>query len=58
MQVDDATLDQIRQAEKDFRGVVTFEKTEKMDGRTCDRYTYSLRTLGASADYRNKGRSG
>jgi hypothetical protein len=47
MQVDDATLDQIRQAEKDFRGAVTFEKTEKIDGRTCDRYTYSLRTLGA-----------
>jgi len=46
MQVDDATLDQIRQAEKDFRGAVTFEKTEKIDGRTCDRYTYSLRTLG------------
>jgi hypothetical protein len=46
MQVDDATLNQIRQAEKDFRGVVTFEKTEKMDGRTCDRYTYSLRTHG------------
>jgi hypothetical protein len=46
MQVDDATLNQIRQAEKDFRGVVTFEKTEKMEGRTCDRYTYSLRTHG------------
>jgi len=46
MQVDEATLNQIRQAEKDFRGVVTFEKTEKMDGRTCDRYTYSLRTHG------------
>ena len=46
MQVDDATLNQIRQAEKDFRGGVTFEKTEKMDGRTCDRYTYSLRTHG------------
>jgi hypothetical protein len=46
MQVDDATLNQIRQAEKDFRGVVTFEKTERMDGRICDRYTYSLRTHG------------
>ena len=48
MQVDDATLRQIRQAEKDFRGAVTFEKTEKIDGRTCDRYAYSLRTLGAA----------
>lgn len=47
LQVDHATLDQIRQAEKDFRGAVTFEKTEKIDGRTCDRYAYSLRTLGA-----------
>jgi hypothetical protein len=46
MQVDDSTLEQIRQAEKDFRGAVTFEKTEKIDGRTCDRYTYSLRTHG------------
>jgi hypothetical protein len=46
MRVDDATLGQIRQAEKDFRGTVTFEKTEKIDGRTCDRYTYSLRTVG------------
>jgi hypothetical protein len=46
MHVDDTTLDQIRQAERDFRGAVTFEKTEKIDGRTCDRYTYSLRTLG------------
>jgi hypothetical protein len=46
IRVDDATLDQIRQAERDFRGAVTFEKTEKIVGRTCDRYTYSLRTLG------------
>ena len=46
MEVDDTTLDQIRQAEKDFRGAVTFEKTVKIDGRTCDRYVYSLRTLG------------
>jgi hypothetical protein len=46
MQVDDATLDQIRKTERDFRGAVTFEKTEKVNGRTCDRYTYSLRTVG------------
>ena len=46
MQVDEATLDQIRQAEKDFRRAVTFEKTEKIDGRTCDRYTYSIKTVG------------
>jgi hypothetical protein len=46
MQVDDATLNQIRQAEKDFRGALTFEKTEKISGRICDRYAYSLRTLG------------
>jgi hypothetical protein len=47
LEVDAETLDHIRQAEKDFRGAVTFEKTEKIDGRTCDRYTYSLRTLGS-----------
>ena len=46
MTVDNATLSQIRQAEKDFRGAVTFETTEKIDGRTCDRYAYSIRTLG------------
>jgi hypothetical protein len=46
MTVDDATLDQIRRAEKDFRGAVTFEATQKICGRTCDRYTYSLRAGG------------
>lgn len=44
MTVDEATLDQIRRAEKDFRGAVTFEATERIDGRACDRYAYSLRT--------------
>jgi hypothetical protein len=46
MSVDDATLDQIRRAEKDFRGALTFEATETIDGRRCDRYVYSLRTGG------------
>jgi hypothetical protein len=46
MTVDDATLAQIRQAEKDFRGAVTFQATEKIHSRTCDRYAYSLRTVG------------
>ena len=46
MTVDDATLDQIRRAEKDFRGAVNFEAKEKIDGRTCDRYAYSVRTGG------------
>ena len=46
MTVDKATLDQIRGAEKDFRGAVTFEATETVDGRICDRYAYALRTGG------------
>jgi hypothetical protein len=46
MSVDDATLDQIRRAEKDFRGAVTFEAAETIEGRRCDRYAYSLRTEG------------
>ncbi len=46
MTVDDATLDQIRRAEKDFRGAVTFEATETVDGRACDRYAYALRAGG------------
>jgi hypothetical protein len=44
--VDDATLDQIRRAEKDFRGAVTFEATETLDGHACDRYAYALRAGG------------
>jgi hypothetical protein len=46
MTVDDATLDQIRRAEKDFRGAVTFEATDTVDGRACDRYAYALRAGG------------
>lgn len=46
MTVDNETLDQIRRAEKDFHGAVTFEATERIGGRTCDRYAYSLRAGG------------
>ncbi len=46
LNVDEATLGQIRQAEKDFRGAVTFVATETIDGRRCDRYAYTLRTEG------------
>lgn len=46
MAVDKETLNQIRRSEKDFRGAVTYEATEKIDGRTCDRYAYSLRPRG------------
>ncbi len=46
MPVDEATLAIIRESSKDFRGAVTFEAAEKIGGRTCDRYAYSLKTGG------------
>lgn len=48
MNVDAETLGMIREGEKDFRGAVTFEAAEKMNGRMCDKYAYSLRTAGPS----------
>lgn len=44
MPVDDATLEIIRKAEKDYRGHVTFAGTEKIGDLACDRYTYALST--------------
>lgn len=44
--IDATTLDTIREASKDFRGAVTFETMEKIDGRNCDRYAYSVTTAG------------
>lgn len=44
--IDATTLDTIRKASKDFRGAVTFEAIEKIDGRNCDRYAYSVTTAG------------
>ena len=42
MPADDATLKVIRESSKDFGGAVTFEGTEKIGGRVCDRYAYAL----------------
>lgn len=44
MPVDDATLEVIRQAEKDYRGQVTFAGTETIGQVPCDRYTYDIKT--------------
>lgn len=44
MPVDEATLEIIRKAEKDYRGRVTFSGTEKIGDLACDRYTYALST--------------
>ncbi len=44
--IDATTLDTIKKASKDFRGAVTFEAMEKIDGRNCDRYAYSVTTAG------------
>jgi len=48
MAVDPKTLETIRQSEKDFRGAVTFEASEKIDGHVCDRYAYSIKISGPS----------
>jgi len=47
MPIDDATLKIIRDSSKDYRGVVTFDGTETLDGYECDRYTYSVPGAGA-----------
>lgn len=44
--VDEKTLETIRQCSKDFGGAVTFEAAEKAGGRSCDRYSYSVKTGG------------
>jgi hypothetical protein len=46
MAVDDKTLELIRQGTKDFKGALTFEASEKIDGHTCDRYAYSIKIAG------------
>ncbi len=44
--VDEATLAVVKDGSKDFRDAVTFEVTEKIGERTCDRYAYSVKTGG------------
>ena len=46
MPVDATTLDAIKKGSKDFRGAVSFEAEEKVDGHTCDRYAYSVVIAG------------
>jgi len=46
MPVDNTTLDAIRKGSKDYRGGVTFEGSETIDGRSCDRYAYSISIAG------------
>jgi len=46
MPVDAATLDAIKKGSKDFRGAVTFEAVEQVDGHACDRYGYSVAIPG------------
>jgi len=46
MPVDAKTLELIKQQTKDFKGALTFEAAEKVDGHTCDRYAYSMKIPG------------
>jgi len=46
MTVDANTLEAIRQGTKDFKGALTFEAAEKIDGHACDRYSYSIKIAG------------
>lgn len=46
MPIDPTTLDSMKKGSKDYRGAVTFEETEKIDGHTCDRYSYSVAIAG------------
>jgi len=46
MPVDETTLETIRRSSKDFGGAVKFEAAEKVGGRQCDRYSYSVKTGG------------
>ena len=46
MPVDAATLGAIKKSSKDYRGAVTFEAAEDVDGHRCDRYAYSITIAG------------
>jgi hypothetical protein len=46
MSVDAKTTELIRQQTKDFKGTLTFEAAEKIDGHSCDRYAYALKIPG------------
>lgn len=46
MPIDATTLAAIKKGAKDFRGAVTFEAVEKVGGRSCDRYAYSVAIVG------------
>lgn len=46
MAVDPKTLEMIKQGTKDFRGALTFEAPEKVDGHGCDRYAYAMKIGG------------
>jgi hypothetical protein len=46
MAVDAKTLEAIREGTKNFKGTLTFEASEKVDGHACDRYSYSLKIGG------------
>jgi len=48
MPVAAATLEVIKKAAKDYRGAVTFEATEQVDGHKCDRYAYAITVAGPS----------
>ena len=46
MPVNDTTLAAIKKGSKDYRGSMTFEAVEKIDGHMCDRYAYSVVIAG------------
>ncbi len=46
MAVDGKTLEAIRQGTKNFDGALTFEASETIDGRVCDRYAYAMKIGG------------
>ncbi len=46
MAVDANTLAAIKKGSKDYRGAVSFEATEKVDGHNCDRYAYAVAVAG------------
>ena len=49
MPADATTLEAIKKSAKDFRGAVTFEAVEQVDGHTCDRYAYAVAIGGPGA---------
>ena len=48
MAVDAKTLEAIRLGTKNFDGALTFEASETIDGRVCDRYAYAMKIGGPS----------